>query len=95
MLLRNQLYAGIVDVPEYSVRNKRGDFKPLIRKRCSIESRPFCPGRSPITAPRQRTTGLPVARIRAVRLKWSRPDRELVEGPSGSRLMPLPGVTGA
>jgi len=30
MLLRNQLYAGIVDVPEYGVRGKRGDFDPLI-----------------------------------------------------------------
>jgi hypothetical protein len=30
MLLRNQLYAGIVDVPEYGVRAKRGDFEPLI-----------------------------------------------------------------
>ena len=30
MLLRNQLYAGIVDVPEYGVRGKRGDFEPLI-----------------------------------------------------------------
>jgi hypothetical protein len=25
VLLRNQLYAGIVDVPEYGVRGKRGD----------------------------------------------------------------------
>ena len=30
MLLRNQLSAGIVDVPEYGVRGKRGDFEPLI-----------------------------------------------------------------
>jgi DNA invertase Pin-like site-specific DNA recombinase len=30
MLLRNQLYAGIVDVPEYGVRVKRGDLEPLI-----------------------------------------------------------------
>jgi hypothetical protein len=30
MLLRNQLYAGIVDVPEYDVRGKPGDFEPLI-----------------------------------------------------------------
>jgi hypothetical protein len=29
MLLRNQLYAGIVDVREYGVRGKRGDFEPL------------------------------------------------------------------
>ena len=27
MLLRNQLYAGVVDVPEYSVHGKRGDFE--------------------------------------------------------------------
>src|SRR5687768_7308726 len=30
MLLPNRLYAGIVDVPEYGVRAKRGDFEPLI-----------------------------------------------------------------
>ena len=30
MLLRNQLYAGIVDVTEYGVREKRGAFEPLI-----------------------------------------------------------------
>jgi site-specific DNA recombinase len=30
MLLRNQLYAGIVDVPEYGVRGTRGDFERLI-----------------------------------------------------------------
>ena len=30
VLLRNQLYAGIVDVPEYGVRAKHGDFEPLI-----------------------------------------------------------------
>ena len=30
MLLRNQLYAGVVDVTEYGVRGKRGDFEPLI-----------------------------------------------------------------
>ena len=28
--VRNRLYAGIVDVPEYGVRAKRGDFEPLI-----------------------------------------------------------------
>jgi site-specific DNA recombinase len=28
MLLRNQLYGGIIDVPEYGVRDKRGNFAP-------------------------------------------------------------------
>jgi len=30
MLLRHQLYAGIIDVPEYSVRRRRGDFEPIV-----------------------------------------------------------------
>lgn len=30
MLLRNQLYADIIDVAEYGVRGKRGDFEPLV-----------------------------------------------------------------
>jgi hypothetical protein len=30
MLLRNQLYVGIVDVPGYGVRGKRADFEALI-----------------------------------------------------------------
>ncbi len=30
MLLRNQLYAGTIDVREYGVRDERGDFEPLI-----------------------------------------------------------------
>lgn len=39
MLLRNRLYIGIIDVPEYGVRDQRGDFDLLIseemlRKRC-------------------------------------------------------------
>jgi hypothetical protein len=36
VLLRNQLYAGIVDVPEYDVRAKRGDFEPLNSEISSI-----------------------------------------------------------
>jgi hypothetical protein len=32
MLLRNRLYAGIVDVPEYGVRAKRVDFEPSINE---------------------------------------------------------------
>ncbi len=30
MLLGNQLYAGIVEVPKSGVRGTRGDFEPLI-----------------------------------------------------------------
>jgi site-specific DNA recombinase len=30
MLLRNRLYVGIIDVPEFGVRDQRGDFEPLV-----------------------------------------------------------------
>ena len=33
VLLRNQLYAGIVDVPEYGVRGKRGEQAPMMTVR--------------------------------------------------------------
>lgn len=32
MLLRNPLYAGIVEVPDYGVRAKCGDFELLVRE---------------------------------------------------------------
>ena len=32
MLLRNRLYIGIIDVPEFGVRDQRGDFAPLINE---------------------------------------------------------------
>jgi hypothetical protein len=44
MLLRNQLYAGIVDVPEYGVRAKRGDFEPH-RQECETYATTVVPAR--------------------------------------------------
>jgi site-specific DNA recombinase len=54
MLLRNQLYAGIVDVPEYGVRGKRGDFEPLISEDLFYRVQSILSGRVMSTAPRQR-----------------------------------------
>jgi hypothetical protein len=54
MLLRNQLDAGIVDVPEYGVRAKRGDFEPLISEELFYQVQAVLSGRVPSTAPRQR-----------------------------------------
>jgi site-specific DNA recombinase len=54
MLLRNQLYAGIVDVPEYGVRNKRGDFEPLISESLFYQAQAVLSGRAPSTASRKR-----------------------------------------
>ena len=54
VLLRNQLYAGIVDVPEYGVRAKRGDFEPLISEDLFYRVQAILSGRVPSTAPRQR-----------------------------------------
>ena len=39
MLLRNRLYAGVVDVPEYGVRDKRGHVERLI-----LEDLFYCAG---------------------------------------------------
>jgi hypothetical protein len=54
MLLRNQLYAGIVDLPEYGVRAKRGDFEPLIAEELFYRVQAILFGRVPSTASRQR-----------------------------------------
>lgn len=53
-LLRNGLYAGIVDVPDYGVRGKRGDFEPLISEDLFYQVQGVLSGRVPSTAPRQR-----------------------------------------
>lgn len=53
MLLRNQLYAGIVDVPEYGVGAKRGDFEPLISEELFYRVQSVLAGRVPVTTPQQ------------------------------------------
>jgi hypothetical protein len=55
MLLRNPLYAGIVDVPEYGVRAKRGDFEPLVPEELFSRAQAILSGRPPSTTPKQRT----------------------------------------
>ena len=32
MLLRNRLYVGVIDVPDFGVRDQRGDFDPVAQK---------------------------------------------------------------
>jgi hypothetical protein len=54
VLLRNQLYAGIVNVPEYGVRGKRGDFEPLVSEELFYRVQAILSGRLLNTAPRQR-----------------------------------------
>ena len=54
MLLRNQLYAGTVDVTEYGVRGKRGDFEPLISEDLFYRVQAVLSGRVPSTTPQQR-----------------------------------------
>jgi len=50
VLLRNQ----IVDVPDYGVRNKRGDFEPLISEELFYRVQAILSGRVPSTASRMR-----------------------------------------
>ncbi len=55
MLLRNRLYAGIVDVREYGVRATRGDFEPLISEDLFFRVQSVLSGRVPTATPQQRT----------------------------------------
>jgi site-specific DNA recombinase len=49
VLLRNQLYAGIVDVTEYGVRGKRGDFEPLLSEELFFRVQGVLSGHLPST----------------------------------------------
>jgi site-specific DNA recombinase len=53
-MLENTLYAGIVDVPEYGVREVRGDFEPLIDEATFHKVQAVLSGRISITSPRKR-----------------------------------------
>jgi DNA invertase Pin-like site-specific DNA recombinase len=54
VMLHNQLYAGVVDVPEYGVRGKRADFDPLISEELFYRVQAILSGRIPSTVPRKR-----------------------------------------
>jgi site-specific DNA recombinase len=54
-LLENELYIGVIDVPEYGVRARRGDFDPLIREELFHRVQAVLSGRvRVIEGPRQR-----------------------------------------
>jgi site-specific DNA recombinase len=53
-MLENALYAGIVDVPEYGVRDVRGDFEPLIDEATFHRVQAVLSGRISMTSPRER-----------------------------------------
>ena len=81
VLLSNQLYAGIVDVPEYGVRAKRGDFEPLISEELFYRVQSVLVGsRAEHDAPAACAPGLSTPHVRTLRGLWSRPHRQLVEG---------------
>ena len=54
VLLRNALYAGIVDVSAYRVRAKRGDFEALVWEELFCRAEANLSGRVPSTSPRKR-----------------------------------------
>jgi len=51
ILLRNRLYIGIIDVPEFGVRDQRGDFDPLISKSIFYKAQAVLSGKVPMTEP--------------------------------------------
>jgi len=92
MLLRNQLYAGIVDVPEHGVRGRRGDFEPLISEELFYRVQAILSGRVPSRAPRKRAhPDFPGERLRAMRHMRSWPNRQLVQ--EKEHALRLPGPT--
>jgi hypothetical protein len=53
-MLENRLYAGIVHVPEYGVRDLRRDFEPLVDEPTFFRVQAALGGRVVITSPRER-----------------------------------------
>ena len=51
MLLRNRLYIGIIDVPDFDVRDRRGDFEPLVSEEIFYKAQAVLSGRVPMVAP--------------------------------------------
>ena len=52
-MLRNRVYIGHIDVPDYSV-STRGDFEPLVSEKICYRVQAILDGRLEMTAPRQR-----------------------------------------
>ena len=90
MLLRNQLYAGIVEVPEYGVQGRRGDFEPLISEDPFYQAQAVLSGRLSSTAPDNERIPVAATRLRSRRILRTRSD-----GPTGSRLCLLRARSGA
>jgi hypothetical protein len=93
VLLRNQLYAGIVDVADYGVRGKRGDFEPLISEDLFYRVQSVLSGRMPNLmslssleevfkhdAKAARAPGFRSTGIRPLRVVWTRPDGSWSKG---------------
>jgi hypothetical protein len=58
MLLRNRVYIGIIDVPEFGVREQRGDFEPWISEEAKRRRADSCDApRSPEMSFREGVTG--------------------------------------
>jgi hypothetical protein len=54
MLLRNRLYVSIIDLPEFGVRDQRGDFEPLISEEIFYKAQAVLSGQVPAMAASER-----------------------------------------
>ncbi len=82
MVLLKQLHAGIIDVPEYGVRGKRGDFKPTVSGDLFHRAAGRAVGPHPEHgAKAAEPSRLPASQLRALRGMRTRHHRKLVEGP--------------
>jgi len=79
-MLRNRVYIGVIDVPDFNV-STRGDFEPLITERIFFRVQAILDGRYEVTGPTAaQRSGLPAARLCALREVRQAADGELVEG---------------
>ena len=90
-MLRNRIYIGQVESPDCGV-SARGDFEPLVDEATFYRAQAVLDGRVAVaaSAPAE-PSGLPAARLRALRDLRPTAHRQLVEGPQRPlRVLPLP-----
>jgi len=67
MLLRNHLYIGVIDVPDFAIRDQCSDFDPLISEEILYKGQAVLSGRVLVIAPLQK--GVSIARIERCALR--------------------------
>jgi hypothetical protein len=54
-MLRNPIYMGVLDAPDYGVQGQRGDFAPLVSEKVFYRVQAVLEGRTPTVTPHLRS----------------------------------------